>query len=192
MRFTFSRGPRMRTPSMSPILSSSAAIVAHGLRCSQARCSSSIRRRHRLRPPGRPAACRPRNAPEGPCIGPPGPSGELDHGSAEVRRWQGLQQFALAVQESDAGRTVHLVRAPCGEVDVKRVEVDLEVRYGLACVKMKIAPTSCARLMIGRDVGDGARGVAHVGDGHDLGAFGDHLVGGCPNGCGRLRSDRTI
>lgn len=61
--------------------------------------------------------------------------GELDHGAAEVGRRQGFEQVALTVQETDAGRTVHLVRAPGGEVHIKRVEIDLEVRYGLASVQ---------------------------------------------------------
>ena len=65
-------------------------------------------------------------------IGPRGPCrGELDHGAAEVGR-RHFEQVALTITETDAGRTVHLVRAPGGEVHIKRVEIDLEgaVRTG--------------------------------------------------------------
>ena len=102
--------------------------------------------------------------------------GKFHHGSTEIRRWQRLQHVALAVEEADTGRAVHLMRAPCREVNVQSVEVDLQVRYGLACVEHNHRAYLVRTFHHRRDVGDGTGGVAHMGDGHDLCAFGDHLV----------------
>ena len=79
----------------------------------------------------------------------PGPSSKLHHGSAEIGRRQCLKHFTLAIEESDAGRAIHFVGAPCGEVDVQSVEIHFEVRHGLACVKHEHAPTSWRGRIIG-------------------------------------------
>ena len=68
------------------------------------------------------------------------------------------------------------MRAPDGEVHIKRVEIDLEVRYGLASVQDEDRTYFMRTLDDRGDVGDGTRGVAHVGDGHDLGTLGDDFV----------------
>ena len=70
------------------------------------------------------------------------------------------------------------MRAPCREVNVQSVEVDLQVRYGLACVEHNHRAYLVRTFHHRRDVGDGTGGVAHMGDGHDLCAFGDHLICG--------------
>ena len=75
--------------------------------------------------------------------------------------------------------------APRGEIDVKRVEVDLEVRHRLACVKDEDRADLMGTADDGPDVGDGTRGVAHVRDGDDLGVFRDHLIGG-------IRADAAV
>ena len=56
------------------------------------------------------------------------------------------------------------------------MEIDFEVRYGLASVQDEDRTYFMRTLDDRGDVGDGTRGVAHVGDGHDLGAFGDDFV----------------
>ena len=55
--------------------------------------------------------------------------GELDHGATEVGRRQRFKQLTLAVQEAHAGRAIHLVCAPSGEVHIKNMEIDLEMRH---------------------------------------------------------------
>ena len=65
-----------------------------------------------------------------------------------------LQHVALAVEEADTGRAVHLMRAPCREVNVQSVEVDLQVRYGLACVEHNHRAYLVRTFHHRRDVGD--------------------------------------
>ena len=56
------------------------------------------------------------------------------------------------------------------------MEIDLEVRYGLASVQDEDRTYFMRTLDDRGDVGDGTRGVTHVGDGHDLGTLGDDFV----------------
>ena len=66
------------------------------------------------------------------------------------------------------------------------------MRYGLACVEHNHRAYLVRTFYNRRDVGDGTGCVAHMGDGHDLCAFGDHLVRSVGKRCDRHCPDRTI
>ena len=104
--------------------------------------------------------------------------GKLHHGSAEIGRRQCLKHFTLAIEESDAGRAIHFVGAPCGEVDVQSVEIHFEVRHGLACVEHEHGTHLVGAADNRRDVGNRSCGIAHMRDGNDLRAVGDYFVRG--------------
>ena len=70
------------------------------------------------------------------------------------------------------------MRAPCGEIHVQCVQIDLQVRHGLTCVKHNHCAHLVRTLHNRRNIGDGTSGVAYMGDGHDLRTLGDYLICG--------------
>ena len=179
-------------PSISPILSSSSVMVRSCASRFPCRCSSAIRRRHRRRRPVPPAACPLRIVREAPCTGLPGPSRQAP---PWIRRnWPEAmpRHFTLAIEESDAGRAIHFVGAPCGEVDVQSVEIHFEVRHGLACVEHEHGTHLVGAADNRRDVGNRSCGIAHMRDGNDLRAVGDYFCPRRRNAHGLPRPSRTI
>ena len=57
------------------------------------------------------------------------------------------------------------------------MEIDFQMRYGLACVKYEHRAHLMRTPDDGCDIGDGTGGVPHMRDGDDFRAFGNHLVG---------------
>ncbi len=86
----------------------------------------------------------------------------LDHVSAAHVRRHGFQQRALAVQDTDPGRSGHLVPGERHEIDVQRLHVHFQVRDALRAVQHD----QCARRVGLRDHPfhrvDGAQHVADV------------------------------
>ena len=58
------------------------------------------------------------------------------------------------------------------------MEINLQVRHGLACVEDEHRSNLMGAADNRRDISDGTRGVAHMGDCDDFRAFVDDLVGG--------------
>ena len=65
------------------------------------------------------------------------------------------------------------------------MEINLEMRYGLAGVENEDRPHFMGAADNRHDIRNGARGVAHMGDCDDLRAFGDDLIGG-------VRTDASV
>src|SRR5437867_2081567 len=73
-----------------------------------------------------------------------------------------LEERALAVEDADARRPVHLVPAERVEVAVERLDVDREVRHGLRAVDERHGTRAvCERDHLPDGV-DGAERVRHV------------------------------
>ena len=98
-----------------------------------------------------------------------------DHGAAGEEGRQRVQQLSAPVQRADAGGSEHLVAGEHGEVDIERVEVEGQVRRGLAGVEHDEGADRVRQLDERRDGVDRAEHVGHVGERDHLGARADDL-----------------
>ena len=57
-----------------------------------------------------------------------------DHVAAALVRRHGFQQSGLAIENADAGRTVHLVTGENVEVAIQSLYVDVDMRHGLGSI----------------------------------------------------------